>query len=85
MAVNKVRKFVNILRVIYISFYLLTFRTRNDTLELIVKETYIAIVFFFFCFGSCIFQSNLILRSNWFKCTNEDVIGKSLEIANSNN
>ena len=38
MEVNKVRKFVNILRVIYISFDSLASRTRIDAVELIVRE-----------------------------------------------
>ena len=38
MEVNKVRQFVNILRVIYISLYSLASRTRIDAVELIVRK-----------------------------------------------
>ena len=38
---------VNILRVIYISFYSLTSRTRNNTVELIVKKN--LLLWCFFC------------------------------------
>ena len=36
----------------------------------------------FLCFGSYILQSSLIQDRNKFKCTDEDAIEKSLEIAN---
>ena len=36
--VNEDRYFVHILSVIYISFYSLTFRTRNDNVELILRK-----------------------------------------------
>ena len=53
-------------------------------LEPYVLDSTSAIVVFL-CFGSYILQANLIQDKNRFKCTNEAAIGKSLEIANSDN
>ena len=58
--VNEVRWFVNILNVIYISFYSLTSRTCDENVELILKKKvcYGGLL----CFGSYILQFNLISR-----------------------
>ena len=56
---NEFRQFTNILRLIYISFYSLNSRTRNDTND--CKEKLIAMVVFL-CFGSCILQCYIISR-----------------------
>ena len=82
MKVNEVRKFVNILRVIYISFYSLAFRTRIDAVELIVKKD--LMLWWSFSILEVTFYSLLQFQDkNKFKCTIEAAIRKSLEIANS--
>ena len=84
MEVNKVRKFVSILRLIYISFYLLACRTRIDAVELIVRKY--LLLWWSFCALEVTFYCLIYIQDkDKFKCTNEAAIGKSLEIVNSDN
>ena len=72
------------LRVIYTSFYSLTSRTRNDTVELIVRKN--LLLWWSFCVLEVTFYNlKQFQDKNRLKCTNEATIGKYLEIANSDN
>ena len=81
---RKLMKFVNILRVIYISFYSLTSRTRNKTVELIVRKY--LLLWWSFCALEVTFYNVIQFQDkNKFKCINKAAIEESLETANSNN
>ena len=82
MEVNEVREVINILHVIYISFYLLTSKTRNDTAELIGRKN--LLLWWSFCVLEVIFYSLIWFQDkNGFISTNNAAIIKSLKIAYS--
>ena len=70
--------------VIYISFCSLASKTRIDVVELIVRKY--LLLWWSFCVLEVIFYSLIKFQDkNKFKCTNEAAIGKSVEIAYSDN
>ena len=65
-------------------FYSLASRTRIDSVELIVRKY--LLLWWSFCVLEVTFYSLISFQDrNKFICTNEAAIGKSLEIANSDN